>query len=188
MLAWLTGVWHADLAGTTARLWDLLGVADPYVAAQLDRAVAKHNVYQSARPKYFNKHLGNVTSRGDMRWVAARMRLAVQTALPHTSRQAVQPPSPIHARLLSRRRLVATIPDVYAKIQAVRRKIGCESPAAPALPGERAAVAESCPRTSTCQPPLLCCQPPSRRPSPPNHAVPPVRLTDPAVGREASPW
>jgi len=56
-----------DWRGTTARLWDLFGVQDAGVAARLDREVAKHNVYQSSRPRLTNKHVGNVTSRGAMR-------------------------------------------------------------------------------------------------------------------------
>ena len=44
------------------RLWDLLGV-DGRMAARLDRAVAKHNVYGSRR-HYYSKHVSNTSSRG----------------------------------------------------------------------------------------------------------------------------
>ena len=55
-----------DWAGTTAKIWDLIGV-DRSTAYRLDRAVAKHNVYGS-RPRYYNKHVEkNASSRGSMR-------------------------------------------------------------------------------------------------------------------------
>lgn len=77
-----------DWRGTTARLWDIFGVEDASVATRLDRAIAKHNVYQSAQPRYFNKHVANVTSRSAMRGI------------------------------------VRDTPDIYSKIQDVRRRLG----------------------------------------------------------------
>ena len=77
-----------DWRGTTARLWDIFGVEDSGVATRLDRAIAKHNVYQSSQPRYFNKHVANVTSRSEMR------------------------------------RIVRDTPDIYSKIQDVRRRLG----------------------------------------------------------------
>ena len=83
-----------DWRGTTARLWDLFGVEDAAVAERLDRAIAKHNVYQSDRPRYYNKHVANanVSSRSAMR------------------------------------RLLRDTPDIYSKIQDVRRRLGCALP------------------------------------------------------------
>ena len=77
-----------DWDGTTAQLWDLLGV-DAVMAARLDRAVAKHNVY-AGRPKYYNPHVTSNSSSG---------------------------------RVLMRQR-VRQLPEAYAKIQNVRRKLG----------------------------------------------------------------
>ena len=75
-----------DWRGTTARLWDLFGVQDSGVAARLDTEVAKHNVYQSSRPRLTNKHVGNVTSRGTMR-AAVRSLPAVYGKIQHVRRQ-----------------------------------------------------------------------------------------------------
>jgi len=88
-----------DWRGTTKRLWDLFGVFDSGVQARLTREVAKHNVYQSARPKLTNKHVGNVTSRGAMR--AA----------------------------------VRSLPEVYQKIQHVRRLTGFPLVGKEGMPG-----------------------------------------------------
>ena len=81
------------------RTKDLLG-ADAVTAARLDRAVAKHNVY-GARPKYYNRHVSNASSR-------VRMRQSVQQ-----------------------------LPEAYAKIQAVRRKLGYPDVGREALPSRR---------------------------------------------------
>jgi len=79
-----------DWRGTTARLWDVLGVQDPGVALRLDEAIAKHDVYHSDRPGYYNPH---VTSG------AAGSRGAV-------------------------RALIRGVPDLYSRIQDVRRRLG----------------------------------------------------------------
>lgn len=45
-----------DWDGTTAALWDLMGVRDPVAVAKLDRAAAVHNVY-TKKPIRYNKHV-----------------------------------------------------------------------------------------------------------------------------------
>ena len=75
-----------DWRGTTARLWDLFGVQGAGVSARLDREIAKHNVYQSNRPRLTNAHVGNVTSRGAMRAVV-RSLPAVYQKIQHVRKQ-----------------------------------------------------------------------------------------------------
>jgi hypothetical protein len=57
-----------DWSGTVARMWDLLGL-DASTARQLDRAVAKHNVYAAKNKKHrkYNKHVSDQSRRGLIR-------------------------------------------------------------------------------------------------------------------------